>query len=145
MFALVVKKLTTDACFPIRATENSAGLDISACKEYILKPMEQKTIDTGIAILLPCGYEAQIRSRSGLASKHSVIVFNSPGTIDSDYRGEIKVLLMNFGKTDFKVEKGMRIAQMVISNYVKVNQIKLVDELDKTQRGSGGFGSTGLM
>ena len=99
-------------------------------------------IPTGIAIAVPIGYEAQIRPRSGLASKNGITVLNSPGTIDSDYRGEILVMLINHSKKDFEISRGMRIAQMVISKVEQFNLIS-VDQLDTTERGQGGFGSTG--
>ena len=108
----------------------------------ILTPSEYKLIPTGISIGLPEGYEAQIRPRSGLAAKHGITVLNTPGTIDSDYRGEISVILVNLGKNDFNVMRGMRIAQMIISP-VSQFKIDIVDELDTTSRGEKGFGSTG--
>ncbi len=130
---------------PSYATLHSAGMDLLAAidEKKILKYMERLLIPTGIAIALPIGYEAQIRSRSGLASKNGVVVINAPGTIDSDYRGEIFVPLINFDKQDFIIERGMRIAQMVISAFTNVSW-NIVDILDETERNSGGFGSTGV-
>lgn len=142
MIELKVKLLTESAKLPIYATENSAGLDLFSDEETILEPGEIKAIRTGIAIEIPEGYEGQIRPRSGLALK-GITVANAPGTIDSDYRGEVKVILINLSKERFKIEKGMRIAQLVISKYEKV-QVKKVEKLSETKRGEGGFGSTGL-
>ncbi|MFZ8864986.1 MAG: dUTP diphosphatase [Rickettsiales bacterium] len=127
------------------ATKGSAGIDLRANNENpeIIKPGETKLIPTGIAVALPKGYEAQIRPRSGLALKNSLTVLNTPGTIDSDYRGEIGIILINHGKKDYIVENGARIAQMVIAKYEQV-ELEFVQELDETKRGSGGFGSTGV-
>jgi dUTP pyrophosphatase len=129
---------------PAYATTHSAGMDLMAAinDDIIIKTGERKLVPTGIAIALPDGYEAQIRPRSGLALKNGVTVLNTPGTIDADYRGEIAVILINLGEEDFTVHKGMRIAQMVISSYVQA-KLQLVDDLDETQRGESGFGSTG--
>ena len=111
--------------------------------EMIIKPGEIVMIPTGIAIELPPGYEAQIRPRSGLAINHGITLLNTPGTIDSDYRGEIKVILINLGKKEFKVKRGDRIAQMVVSKYAKV-EWEETNELNATKRGAGGFGHTGI-
>ena len=129
---------------PQYATALSAGVDLEAAVDapVTLKPGERQLIATGLAIALPDGYEAQIRPRSGLAFKNGVTVLNSPGTIDADYRGEVKVILANLGQEDFTVERGMRVAQMVIAPYTQVGW-NVVDTLDETERGSGGFGSTG--
>ena len=129
---------------PAHATEHSAGLDISsASKETIyIKPSEYKMIPTNLVAEIPEGYEAQIRPRSGLALKYGITVLNSPGTVDADYRGEIKVLLINHGKNTFKVEFGDRIAQMIISRYEKAEFI-LSESISTTDRGTGGYGSTG--
>ena len=125
-------------------TNFSAGVDLLAAIENTLaiKPNERKIVPTGISIALPEGYEAQIRPRSGLAIKNGISVLNTPGTIDSDYRGEIGVILINFGSNTFKIEHGMRIAQMVVSPVVSVTWEE-TDELSKTTRGNKGFGSTG--
>ena len=125
-------------------TNFSAGVDLLAAIENTLaiKPNERKIVPTGISIALPEGYEAQIRPRSGLAIKNGISVLNTPGTIDSDYRGEIGVILINFGSNIFKIEHGMRIAQMVVSPVVSIIW-KETDELSKTTRGNKGFGSTG--
>jgi len=132
---------------PKYETEGAAGLDLfAATKEdtkIIIPPRKAEMIPTGIAISVPSGYEAQIRPRSGLAAKNGITVLNSPGTIDSDYRGEILVMLINHSNKDFEILRGMRIAQMVISKIEQFNLIS-VDELDTTYRGKDGFGSTGI-
>ena len=130
---------------PFYATQGSAGMDLVAAIEgnIVIKAGERVLVPTGFAIALPLMYEAQIRPRSGLAAKNCVTVLNTPGTIDSDYRGEIKVILINHGTEDFVIERGMRIAQMVIAKYEQL-QIEEVSDLDSTVRGSGGFGSTGF-
>ena len=130
---------------PKYKTEGSAGMDLTACidENIILKPLERKLIKTGIAIALPNNYEEQVRPRSGLALKNGISVLNTPGTIDADYRGEIGVILINLSNEDFVVERGMRIAQLVISPIVQAELVE-VEELDETLRGQGGFGSTGV-
>ena len=132
---------------PKYETEGAAGLDLfAATKEdtkIIIPPRKAEMIPSGIAISVPSGYEAQIRPRSGLAAKNGVTVLNSPGTIDSDYRGEILVMLINHSNKDFEILRGMRIAQMIISKIEQFNLIP-VDELDITDRGKDGFGSTGI-
>ncbi|RME18992.1 MAG: dUTP diphosphatase [Bacteroidetes bacterium] len=130
---------------PKYQTELSAGMDLIANLDHpvILKPMERQLIPTGLFIELPKGYEAQIRPRSGLAYKHGITVLNSPGTIDADYRGEIKVLIINLSDKDFVINDGERIAQMVIAKHELVTW-KIVDKLTDTTRGEGGFGSTGV-
>jgi dUTP pyrophosphatase len=134
----------SDLPLPAYATVHSAGMDLLAAieQDISIKPHSRAMIPTGIAMALPDGFEAQVRPRSGLAAKHGVTVLNTPGTIDADYRGEIKVILINFGEEDFIVERGMRIAQMVIAPYIQ-GQWAATDMLDDTKRGSGGFGSTG--
>lgn len=129
---------------PKYATTHSAGMDLTAAieSEMVLKAGEWKIIPAGIAIALPDGYEAQVRPRSGLAAKFGVSVLNSPGTIDADYRGEIGVILVNHSREDFTITRGMRIAQMVVACYQQV-QFDEVGSLDETERGAGGFGSTG--
>jgi len=133
------------AHLPGYATKASSGMDLFALldKPLILKPYERSLIPTGIYISIPDGYEAEIRPRSGIANEFGVTVLNTPGTIDADYRGEIKVLLINLGSEPFTVKNGDRIAQMIFKNIVKVNW-KTVEELPETKRGKGGFGSTGL-
>jgi len=133
-----------DLPLPAYATALSAGMDLYAALEQsqTLQPGERALIPTGIAIALPKDFEAQIRPRSGLAYKNGLTVLNSPGTIDADYRGEIKALLINHGAEAFVIERGMRIAQMVIARYEAI-EWALVDTLDESARGAGGFGSTG--
>lgn len=130
---------------PKYATSGSAGVDLKAAidAEVVIHPMERKLIPTGLSMAIPEGYEAQIRPRSGLAFKKGITVLNTPGTIDSDYRGEVKVLLINLGSEDFVVEKGMRIAQLVVEKYEKVEWNE-VESLDETSRAGGGYGSTGV-
>tara|TARA_B100001750_G_scaffold242531_2_gene256095 strand:- start:3033 stop:3488 length:456 start_codon:yes stop_codon:yes gene_type:complete len=129
---------------PTYATTGSAGMDLTAALEeaFILEPGERTLISTGLSIALPLGYEAQIRPRSGLALKNGITVLNTPGTVDADYRGEIKVILANLGTEEFTIERGMRIAQMVIAKHEHVVW-NAVDTLEETERGEGGFGSTG--
>lgn len=135
---------TTSWPLPEYQTLASAGMDLRAHleKEEILAPLERKLIPTGLFMELPVGYEAQIRPRSGLAFKHGITVLNSPGTIDADYRGEIKVLLVNLGAEAFTITPGERIAQMVVAPHEQINW-ELTVELEDSQRSSGGFGSTG--
>jgi dUTP pyrophosphatase len=134
-----------DFDLPFYATEGSAGMDLQAAisEPMILKPGQRDLVPTGLQIALPIGFEAQIRPRSGLAYKHGISVVNSPGTIDSDYRGEIKVILGNLGTESFTIEPGMRIAQMVIAKH-EIVEWNSVNTLDETERGAGGFGSTGI-
>lgn len=133
-----------DLPLPAYETEQSAGMDLAAAIDAptILAPGASDMIPTGLAIALPPGYEAQIRPRSGLAAKNGVTVLNTPGTVDADYRGEVKVILINLGNEDFVIERGMRIAQMVIAP-VTQGLFTEVDVLSDTARGAGGFGSTG--
>tara|TARA_B000000477_G_scaffold84767_1_gene71805 strand:- start:1712 stop:2182 length:471 start_codon:yes stop_codon:yes gene_type:complete len=132
---------------PKYESEGAAGLDLLAAieenKSIIILPGRAEMVPTGIAIALPSGFEAQIRPRSGLAAKNGITILNSPGTIDSDYRGEISAMLINHSKVNFKIERGMKIAQMVIAPVVQFNLIK-TEILDETKRGVGGFGSTGI-
>lgn len=140
---IINKSNTTN---PSYSTNNSAGLDLRAHikEEIILNPMSRVLIKTGLFIQLPEGYEAQIRPRSGLAYKNGITVLNTPGTIDADYRGEVGVLLINLSNDPFKIKNGDRIAQMVIAKYEQAEWIS-VEQLDTTQRGDGGFGSTGII
>lgn len=141
-----IKRLEgNDLELPRYETTKSAGMDLRACitENITIRPGERKLVKTGIAIALPENYEAQVRPRSGLALKNGITVLNTPGTIDADYRGEIGVILINLGNEDFTIERGMRIAQMVISPMVQAEMIE-VEELDETKRGKGGFGSTGV-
>ncbi len=130
---------------PEYATSQSAGMDLRANIDapICLKPLERRLIPTGLHIALPQGYEAQIRPRSGLALKHGITVLNTPGTIDADYRGEVMVLLVNFSATDFIVNDGERIAQMVIARHEQ-GEFQIVETLDDTERGEGGYGHTGV-
>jgi dUTP pyrophosphatase len=130
---------------PAYATSQSAGMDLRAdIQEAItLSPMDRQLVPTGLRIALPAGFEAQVRPRSGLALKHGVTVLNSPGTIDADYRGELKVLLVNLSREDFVINPGERIAQLVIARH-EVAQWETVEELDETERGEGGYGHTGV-
>lgn len=129
---------------PQYETAHAAGMDLRAsiAEDIILKPLQRQLIPTGLYIELPVGYEAQIRPRSGLAYKHGISIVNSPGTIDADYRGELKVLLVNLSDTEFKIVNGDRIAQMVIAKHETI-EWQAVDELGETLRGEGGYGHTG--
>ena len=129
---------------PAYETASSAGMDLRAFldADVVLKPFERKLIPTGLYIELPDGYEAQIRPRSGLAIKSGITVLNSPGTIDADYRGEIKVIIINLSNQDFTIKSGERICQMVIAKHEKAEFIE-VEEISETERGAGGFGHTG--
>lgn len=138
----IINKSSND--IPKYETEYSAGLDLRANNDndIILKPLERSLVPTGIFIELPKGFEAQIRPRSGLAAKYGITVLNTPGTIDADYRGEIKVILVNLSNKNFIIKKGERICQMIVSKHevVKLNEVNVLNE---TERGSGGFGHTG--
>lgn len=133
-----------DLPLPAYATEHSAGMDLLAAvaQDVTLAPGQRALVPTGLSIALPEGYEAQVRPRSGLAYKNGVTVLNAPGTIDADYRGEVGVILINHGQESFTVTRGMRIAQMVIAPYSRASW-QAQESLDSTQRGAGGFGSTG--
>jgi len=133
-----------DVKTPSYAHPGDAGLDLYSAEDYVLKSGERKIVSTGIKIAVPHGYEAQIRPKSGLAAKYGISVVNTPGTIDAGYRGIVGVILINHGSEDFKIEKNMKIAQMVI-NKVELVDIEEVSELDDTSRGKGGFGSTGTL
>lgn len=142
MVQVTFQILHPDAVIPTYATRGSAGMDLSAVSEIIIEPSTYVSVPIGLAIEIPEGWEGQIRPRSGHAIQHGITVLNAPGTIDCDFRGEIKVLLVNLGKTEFRVSPGMRIAQMVISTAPQV-EIKVASDLSKTSRGNNGFGSTG--
>ena len=135
-------KVEDESLMPSYETLGSAGADLKANEEGILMPGQRKLIKTGISIELPAGYEAQVRPRSGLALKHGISMVNTPGTIDSDYRGEIGVILINHGDTPFEYKKGDRIAQLVIARYSRA-EFQIRSSLSETERGSGGFGHTG--
>ena len=139
---LKIKKLKNEAQIPSYQTKEAAGFDLHSIEDVILKPGERRLIRTGLAFEIEFGYEIQIRPRSGLAFKHGITVLNSPGTIDSDYRGEIKVLLINHSNEEFEIKKGDRIAQAVVVPVIQAEIIE-VEELSDTARGEGGFGSTG--
>ena len=144
MVKILIKRLSSKVTMPQYKTIGSSGMDIAAFldNEILIKPSEKKIIPTGVKLKIPKGYEIQIRPRSGLAANNDITVLNTPGTIDSDYRGEIKVILFNHGKNIFKVENGLRIAQMVLCPVIeaKLSEVEIIDE---TERGEGGFGSTG--
>ena len=129
---------------PAYATDGAAGMDVLSAEHVTLAPGERWPVATGLAVAIPPGYEIQVRPRSGLALKHGIGVPNAPGTIDSDYRGELKVILINHGQTVFEVRRGDRIAQLVLAPVVRASWLK-IDELDETARGEGGFGSTGVI
>tara|TARA_B000000565_G_scaffold246211_1_gene214620 strand:- start:168 stop:608 length:441 start_codon:yes stop_codon:yes gene_type:complete len=145
MTEILIKRLSKDIILPKYETSGSSGLDLSANIKTPVKIEPGKTtiIPTGISVSIPKNFEIQIRPRSGLAAKNQITVLNTPGTIDADYRGEIKVILINLSKETFIVENGARIAQMVVCPVIKA-KLKEVDSLDNTSRGSGGFGSTGM-
>ncbi|MDD2389802.1 MAG: dUTP diphosphatase [Desulfobacterales bacterium] len=144
-FVRLRPEVTSDIPLPRYMTPQSAGMDIYAAVEtdLVLNPGDIRLVPSGLAVALPVGFEAQIRPRSGLAVRYGIGIINSPGTIDADYRGEIMIPLINFGKTEFVIHHGNRIAQMVIQ---KVYQVKLhpVEVLDETERNTGGFGHTGI-
>ena len=130
---------------PRYETDGAAGLDLRAAiaTPLVLAPMERRAIPTGLRVAIPRGFEGQVRARSGLALKHGIALVNAPGTLDSDYRGELQVLLVNLGPAPFPIERGMRIAQLVVSPVERV-EVVAVSSLDATARGAGGFGSTGV-
>ena len=142
---ILVKRVRPQALLPQYMSPQAAGMDLYACLEesLTLKPGQWEAVPTGIAVALPQGWELQIRPRSGLALKHGVTLLNAPGTIDADYRGEIKVILINLGREPFTVKPGMRIAQAVLAP-VAQGELEETQELPSTQRGEGGFGHTGL-
>lgn len=146
MSIVQVKKLRLKASTPAYQTPHSAGLDLTFAPEggesMVLAPLARALAPTGIAVAIPDGYEGQVRPRSGWALKHGITVLNSPGTIDADYRGEVKVLLINLGQEKVEIKCGDRIAQLVIAKVEQATLLEVV-ELDETERGAGGFGSTG--
>ena len=145
MTEILIKRLSKNVTLPRYETEGSSGLDLAANIDEQIKilPGKSEIIPTGLAVSIPKNFEIQIRPRSGLAAKNQISVLNTPGTIDADYRGEIKVILINLSDKVFVVEKGLRIAQMVVCPVIKVS-LKEVTKLEITDRGSGGFGSTGI-
>jgi dUTP pyrophosphatase len=140
-----VKRLNHGAglALPAYATSGAAGMDICAAESLNLRAGKRHAVATGFAFAIPDGYEVQVRPRSGLALKHGITCLNTPGTIDSDYRGEVKVILANLGEDDFMINKGDRIAQIVVAPVTHSHLVE-VDDLDETVRGAGGFGSTGV-
>ncbi|NHB17398.1 dUTP diphosphatase [Helicobacter pylori] len=138
-----IQKIHPNALIPKYQTEGSSGFDLHAVEEVVIKPHSVGLVRIGICLSLEVGYELQVRTRSGLALNHQVMVLNSPGTVDNDYRGEIKVILANLSDKDFKVQVGDRIAQGVVQKTYKAEFIEC-ERLDETSRGSGGFGSTGV-
>ena len=144
MTEILIKRLSKEVTLPKYETDGSSGLDLAAFidKNIEIKPGKSVIIPTGLAVAIPKNFEIQIRPRSGLAAKNQISVLNTPGTVDADYRGEIKVILINLSNKSFIVEKGLRIAQMVLCPIVKAS-LKEVKSLDVTERGSDGFGSTG--
>jgi len=144
MTEILIRRLSKNIPLPKYETDGSSGMDLSANieKEIQIAPGKSSIIPTGLAVSIPKNFEIQIRPRSGLAAKNQISVLNTPGTIDADYRGELKVILINLGKNIFKIQKGLRIAQMVLCPVIKAT-LKEVETLEKTKRGTGGFGSTG--
>ena len=145
MTKILIKRLSKQVSLPKYETSGSSGMDLAANidADINIDPGKTAIIPTGLALSIPKGFEVQIRPRSGLAAKQKISVLNTPGTIDADYRGEIRVILINLGPEPFKVEKGLRIAQMVVCPIVQA-QFQEVKDLSKTERGEGGFGSTGI-
>jgi dUTP pyrophosphatase len=143
--AIQVKRLNNGAGLPMPAyeTAGAAGMDICAAEGLNLRTGRRAAVPTGFSFAIPNGYEVQVRPRSGLALKNGISVLNTPGTIDSDYRGEVKIILANLGEEDFQISRGDRIAQIVIAPVVQARMVE-VDALDETARGAGGFGSTGV-
>jgi len=135
--------LEAGAVRPEYRSEGAAGLDLCANADVALQPLERKLVPTGVRVSIPLGYEGQVRPRSGLAIKHGLSLVNSPGTIDSDYRGEISLILVNLGQEAVDLKRGERVAQLVICPIARA-ELQLVDILDETHRGEGGFGSTGI-
>lgn len=140
---LAFKRIHPDAVLPAYAHKSDAGMDVRSVADIVIAPGKRALVPTGLVMLLPPGYEAQVRPRSGLALKHGVTVLNTPGTIDSGYRGEVGVILANFGDSDFAVRKGDKIAQIVIAPVTQPDIVES-DTVDSTDRGVGGFGSTGV-
>ena len=134
--------LSDGATVPTYATEGAAGMDVRTIEDVLLQPMDRKLVRTGIHMAIPPGFEIQVRPRSGLALKHGISLVNSPGTIDSDYRGELGIIMINLGAEPVSLNKGDHIAQLVLAPVVKASVV-VVEQLDETERGGGGFGSTG--
>jgi len=142
MIKVKIKRIKDNAVIPSYAHDGDAGVDLYSTEDYLLKPGDRILVSTGITIAIPKGYEAQTRPKSGLALNKGLSIANTPGTIDSGYRGEVGIIAINLGKEDIKIEKGKKVAQMVF-NKVEEAKFEEVEELDSTKRGDGGFGSTG--
>ena len=140
---IMIQKIHKDAKIPEFAHKGDAGTDLYSVDETKISPNEIKLVSTGIKIAIPEGYEIQVRPKSGLALNHGITLLNTPGTIDSGYRGEVKVIMANFGKETFKIEKGSKIAQLIL-NKIEFPEFELTEELPDSSRKEGGFGSTGL-
>ena len=138
-----IKKIHPDAVIPKYAHKGDAGMDLFSCEDYTLKPKERKLFGIGLKVEIPEGYEMQIRPKSGLSLKHGITVLNTPGTIDSGYRGEVGVILINHGEEDYEIKQGEKIAQAVIKK-IEIVEVIEVEKLGETFRGERGFGSTGL-
>jgi len=143
MVKIKVQKIKDNAVIPDYAHTGDAGVDLYSTEDYLLKPGGRVLVSTGIKVAIPKGYEAQIRPKSGLALKHGLSIVNTPGTIDSGYRGEIQIIIINLGQENYKIEAGKKVAQMVIKK-VEEAVFEEADSLDETSRNEGGFGSTGL-
>ena len=142
MIKIKIQKISNDAIIPRYAHDTDTGMDIYSTEEIVILPNHRCLVPTGIKVEIPKGYEIQIRPKSGLAIKHGITILNTPGTIDSGYRGEIKVIVINHSSKHYKIEKGQKIAQIILN---KIEKIKFTEtKLGKTKRGEGGFGSTGL-
>jgi dUTP pyrophosphatase len=142
MINVKIKKIKPNAIVPSYSKPGDAGVDLCSTEEYSVKPGERVLVSTGLQMAIPEGYEGQVRPRSGLALKNGISICNTPGTVDSGYRGEVGVILINLGHDVFKIDKGMRIAQMVF-NKIEVAKFEETETLDETARGAGGFGHTG--
>ena len=140
---LGIKRIHPDAVMPAYAHLSDAGMDVQSVEELVILPGKRALVHTGLVLQLPSAFEAQVRPRSGLAIKHGITVLNAPGTIDSGYRGEVCVILINLGDESFQVKKGDKIAQLVIASVIQP-VLKEIDVVDETDRGNGGFGSTGI-
>ena len=143
MIKVKIKKIKSNAIVPSYVHDGDSGVDLYSTEDYELKPGDRALVSTGLQIAMPHGFEAQVRPKSGLALQHGISIVNTPGTVDSNYRGEIGVIVINLGQQNYKIEKGKKIAQMVFTKVEQV-QFEVVNELDETKRGMGGFGSTGL-
>lgn len=143
MIKIIFKKLIPSAKIPVQAHPGDAGMDLTSIDSVTIAPGARALVHTGLAVEIPAGFEGQVRPRSGLALKNGVTVLNSPGTIDAGYRGELGVILANFGDAPFVIEPGMRIAQLVIAAVAAV-QVEIADELSNSERGEGGYGSSGV-